>query len=63
MKKLSFKTINSVMGKDISPIQRQFSNKIKGLRKTDTIRTGSKPNNNDPCPCGSGRKYKHCCKL
>ncbi|MCE2482866.1 MAG: SEC-C domain-containing protein [Alphaproteobacteria bacterium] len=16
---------------------------------------------NDPCPCGSGRKYKHCC--
>jgi preprotein translocase subunit SecA len=18
--------------------------------------------NNDPCPCGSGKKYKHCCK-
>ncbi len=21
----------------------------------------SKPGRNDPCPCGSGRKYKHCC--
>jgi len=19
------------------------------------------PKRNDPCPCGSGRKYKHCC--
>ncbi len=25
------------------------------------IRTGSKIGRNDPCPCGSGRKYKHCC--
>ena len=24
------------------------------------IRKG-KPGRNDPCPCGSGRKYKHCC--
>ena len=22
---------------------------------------GPKPGRNDPCPCGSGRKYKHCC--
>lgn len=21
----------------------------------------SKPNRNDPCPCGSGKKYKKCC--
>lgn len=21
-----------------------------------------KPANNKPCPCGSGRRYKHCCK-
>ncbi|MEF8940726.1 MAG: SEC-C metal-binding domain-containing protein [Salinivenus sp.] len=20
------------------------------------------PGRNDPCPCGSGRKYKHCCR-
>ena len=22
-----------------------------------------KPGRNDPCPCGSGKKYKHCCGL
>ena len=25
------------------------------------IRTGPKIGRNDPCPCGSGKKYKHCC--
>jgi hypothetical protein len=24
-------------------------------------RTARSPGRNDPCPCGSGRKYKHCC--
>jgi preprotein translocase subunit SecA len=24
-------------------------------------RTGPKVGRNDPCPCGSGKKYKHCC--
>jgi hypothetical protein len=24
-------------------------------------REGPKTGRNDPCPCGSGRKYKHCC--
>lgn len=23
--------------------------------------TGPRPGRNDPCPCGSGKKYKHCC--
>jgi preprotein translocase subunit SecA len=22
---------------------------------------GKKIGRNDPCPCGSGKKYKHCC--
>ena len=25
------------------------------------IRKGKKVGRNDPCPCGSGKKYKHCC--
>ena len=25
------------------------------------IRTGPKVGRNDPCPCGSGKKYKQCC--
>ena len=24
-------------------------------------RTSKKVGRNDPCPCGSGKKYKHCC--
>ena len=24
---------------------------------------GSKPGRNQPCPCGSGRKYKKCCGI
>ena len=25
------------------------------------VRTGPKTGRNESCPCGSGRKYKHCC--
>ncbi|MDR0878598.1 MAG: YchJ family protein [Treponema sp.] len=25
------------------------------------VRASPKVGRNDPCPCGSGRKYKHCC--
>jgi uncharacterized protein YecA (UPF0149 family) len=25
------------------------------------VRTEQKVGRNDPCPCGSGKKYKHCC--
>ncbi|GIX31130.1 MAG: protein translocase subunit SecA [Porticoccaceae bacterium] len=25
------------------------------------VREGAKVGRNEPCPCGSGRKYKHCC--
>jgi len=25
------------------------------------VEQGEKINRNDPCPCGSGKKYKHCC--
>ena len=27
----------------------------------DLTRKAAKVGRNDPCPCGSGRKYKHCC--
>jgi SEC-C motif-containing protein len=25
------------------------------------VRAGPKTGRNDPCPCGSGKKFKHCC--
>ncbi|MGN0910738.1 MAG: SEC-C metal-binding domain-containing protein [Thermoguttaceae bacterium] len=31
-------------------------------KKVETIRNKSpRVGRNDPCPCGSGKKYKHCC--
>jgi preprotein translocase subunit SecA len=29
--------------------------------KRKPVKAGEKVGRNDPCPCGSGRKYKHCC--
>jgi preprotein translocase subunit SecA len=29
--------------------------------KAKPVRTGPKVGRNDACPCGSGKKYKHCC--
>ncbi len=28
--------------------------------KQEPIKVGPKIGRNDPCPCGSGKKYKHC---
>lgn len=30
-------------------------------RKNTPIVKGAQPGRNDPCPCGSGKKYKKCC--
>jgi preprotein translocase subunit SecA len=31
------------------------------VEKARPVRAGPKVGRNDPCPCGSGKKYKHCC--
>ncbi len=33
----------------------------EALSKAKPVRSGPKVGRNDPCPCGSGKKYKHCC--
>lgn len=30
-------------------------------KKSGTVVVGKKVGRNDPCPCGSGKKYKQCC--
>lgn len=37
------------------------TNKDESVKKGPVRRTEKKIGPNDPCPCGSGRKYKHCC--
>ena len=29
----------------------------------EPIQSDAKPKRNEPCPCGSGKKYKQCCAL
>ncbi|MFC1897503.1 preprotein translocase subunit SecA [Chloroflexota bacterium] len=35
--------------------------RASGDRKKQLKANGKKVGRNDPCPCGSGKKYKHCC--
>lgn len=32
-----------------------------GMPESASAVSGKKPGRNDPCPCGSGKKYKNCC--
>jgi len=34
---------------------------VEAQAKARPVRTGPKVGRNDPCPCGSGKKYKACC--
>jgi preprotein translocase subunit SecA len=34
---------------------------VDAVEKNKPVRSGPKVGRNDPCPCRSGKKYKHCC--
>jgi preprotein translocase subunit SecA len=65
------RTILSVVPKAAQPIRRvQVANpinagmadgKTKAARVTVRKTAAEKVGRNDPCPCGSGKKYKNCC--
>lgn len=40
----------------------EFNIRNKELYKDPTYDNDNKTGRNDPCPCGSGKKYKKCCK-
>ena len=48
-------------------VEREEVAKVTGTNKDDsavkqpTLRKEGKVYPNDPCPCGSGKKYKQCC--
>ena len=44
-----------------SSIFEKSNNNAKKNNNSPFIRSGKKVGRNDPCPCGSGKKYKHCC--
>ena len=61
--------ILTVQLKTNEEIKREQQAKITGMsgaggdgsEKKQPVRKGKKIGRNDPCPCGSGKKYKHCC--
>ena len=44
----------------INLVDGNISEKEGGMNKT-VVNEGPKVGRNDPCPCGSGKKYKNCC--
>ncbi len=61
-------TIKALMHLQVEQkVEREEVAKASGTNKDDTAvntpkkRAGKKVQPNDPCPCGSGKKYKHCC--
>ena len=44
----------------INLVDGKISEKEGGMNKT-VVNEGPKVGRNDPCPCGSGKKYKNCC--
>jgi len=57
--------------KTLEELKKRFIKKVKSVKDTDRIqdeapvsqivREKVKLSRNDPCPCGSGKKYKKCC--
>jgi len=47
-------------GKTVFSFRIPSGGPIDFTASTPLTRGGSKPGRNDPCPCGSGRKYKKC---
>jgi len=49
-----------VLGAYVRALKEAFAEAASGKPKP-VKRPGSRIGHNDPCPCGSGRKYKKCC--
>ena len=39
----------------------RVSEAAAAMDKAKPVRSGPKVGRNDPCPCRSGKKFKHCC--
>ena len=44
-----------------SDVVSEAAQAAEAAAKAKPVRTGPKVGRNDPCPCGSGKKYKNCC--
>jgi len=60
-----FDTIAESQQQELQPVQSTQvpfePDSLSGKVKQKPVVVGKKIGRNDPCPCGSGKKYKHCC--
>jgi len=49
------------IAKEKAPAQSPMAEAAKRKEAVAVGKAGSKVGRNDPCPCGSGKKYKKCC--
>lgn len=50
-----------ITGKEATPEEKAKQAKKKQHVQKTVVNTEKKVGRNDPCPCGSGKKYKNCC--
>lgn len=49
-------------GENDEEIEYKMNNRLRDLRgQGHTLHRRSRIGRNDPCPCGSGKKFKFCC--
>lgn len=53
--------IMDYVDKNPEAVRTKAARQALGLTMKPYVREGSKTQRNDPCPCGSGKKYKRCC--
>jgi len=53
---------NYIAAHNFKKRQEQLQQQNMVLRKNEPIRKGKKIGANDKCPCGSGKKFKYCCR-
>ena len=58
------KLIQIPIAKNSIPIKPTYNNpQMSNLNNATIKKVNIKTGRNDPCPCGSGKKYKNCCSL
>jgi len=61
-KKQKDKKLEDLAKKGMTPEEIEAEKQmIKDAKKVDPLSANEGPGRNDPCPCGSGKKYKKCC--
>jgi uncharacterized protein len=56
------KQLQDSLSANVSMLHAHFFKRVKPANTT-FVHTAPKTGRNDPCPCGSGKKYKKCCAL